>query len=289
MGLAGAMAAGAQTPDFYRHWGDGKAEISSYRVTQPRYGEARTGYGVMVFVTEDINRDTYVKVESPTPAQERIYALKLNNVLKFQTGIYDYSVMTSVFSAVEPRTGAEPFEPLRITLTAQEWCGHVFEELTIRDNVLRGYLNSYFEKEGRQEYAFDRPGSLAVEDHLLIRIRELKGPIMEQGERRPVTLLPSLWQFRLKHAPRALRQATLSKGYEQDLQVGEQSFVAVPWRWEAGERQKLVWVEKAYPHRILAWEDNEGGRGELIRTMREPYWSLKANEDGAYRERLGIP
>ena len=59
----------------------------------------------MIFVTEDLNAGTGIKVESPAPAADRVYVLKLNNVLKFTTGIYDYSVMTSVFSAVEPRTG----------------------------------------------------------------------------------------------------------------------------------------------------------------------------------------
>lgn len=285
-----APQAAAEDPDFYRHWGDGRAEISSYRVVQPRYGEARNGYGVLIFVTEDINRDTYVKVESPTPPENRVYTLKLNNILQFGTGIYDYSVMTSVFSAVEPSVGAvEPFQPLRVTLTAQEWCGHVFEELTVRDGKLRGYLNSYFETEGRQEYEFDRPRRMAIEDHLLIRIRELKGPVMEQGEQRPVTFVPSLWQFRLQHAPRSLKQGTLNKGYEQDIEVGGRTHKAVPWRWEVGPRQKLVWVEKAYPHRILAWEDNRGASGELMKTIRQPYWSLKSNEDAMYRDRLGIP
>ena len=77
------------SPDFYGHWADGMAEISSYRVVQPRYGENREGHGVMIFVTEDLNRNTMIKVESPTPKEDRLYVLKLNNVLKFTTGIYD--------------------------------------------------------------------------------------------------------------------------------------------------------------------------------------------------------
>ena len=44
----------AETPDFYAHWGDGKAEVSSYRIVQSRYGERREAYGVLVFVTEDM-------------------------------------------------------------------------------------------------------------------------------------------------------------------------------------------------------------------------------------------
>jgi hypothetical protein len=88
--------AASSAADFYAHWGDGKAELSSYKVVQPRYGELREGYGVMIFVTEDINSKTYIKVESPTADKDRLYVLKLNNVLKFTTGIYDYSRGKSV-------------------------------------------------------------------------------------------------------------------------------------------------------------------------------------------------
>ena len=48
-------------------------------------------------------------------------------------------------------------------------------------------------------------------------------------------------------------------------------------------------TEDVYPHRILRWEDSAGRRGELIQTMRVPYWQLQANADKVYRRELGIP
>ena len=63
--LLGAVPVGAV--DFYAHWADGKAEVSSYEVIQPRYGELRQGYGVMIFVTESLHRQTFIKADSPTP------------------------------------------------------------------------------------------------------------------------------------------------------------------------------------------------------------------------------
>ena len=48
-------------------------------------------------------------------------------------------------------------------------------------------------------------------------------------------------------------------------------------------------TEDAYPHRIVRWEDGDGGRGELMQTMRVPYWQLQASEDEVYRRELGIP
>jgi hypothetical protein len=50
----------------------------------------------------------------------RVYpVLKLNAVRKFQTGIYDYSVLTSTFA----RTAAG-FPVAKLSFSIQEWCGH---------------------------------------------------------------------------------------------------------------------------------------------------------------------
>lgn len=283
----GGIGVGAD-PDFYQYWGDGKAEISSYQVVQPRYGEPREGYGVMIFVTEDLHRDSFIKVESPgVPADERLYALKLNNVLKFDTGIYDYSVMSSVFSAVEGPD--HPFELCRISLSVQEWCGQVFEEVILRGGQVQGDLNSYFEKEGRQQYELAAPVTFESEDHLLIRIRELKGPWMAAGEEKQLVLLPSLWSFRVKHQSRSTVPARLAKGQLGKFGAEGQSLAAFPWTLEAAGRTKTIWVEAAYPHRILGWEDSQGGRGELLVTVREPYWQLNHNADAGWRQQLKLP
>jgi hypothetical protein len=277
----------ADEPDFYQYWGDGKAEISSYEVVQMRYGEAREGRGVLVFVTEDINRKTLVKVESPTPAADRLYTLKLNNVLKFNTGIYDYSVMTSVFSQVQGEAG--DFAVQKITFSAQEWCGHVFEEVRRETGKLHGELNSYFEREGKQDYSMDLPEDFASGDNLLIRLRELRGPIMEEGEEVSVDLLPGLWDLRSRHAQRELVPATLSKGAVEKVKAGGGLEAATKWTLKAGDYSKTYWIEKAYPRRVLAWEDSQGSSGRLKTTMREPYWGLHDNKDEVYRDRLQIP
>ena len=235
------------------------------------------------------NRETFIKVESPTPGKDRLYVLKLNNVLKFNTGIYDYSVMTSVFSAVEGLESSKSFELCKITLSAQEWCGHVFEEVQMRQGRLQGALNSYFEREGRQLYELPVAGKFASEDHLLIRIRELRGPILAAGEEQVVQLLPALWHLRALHRPRDLVKARLAKGHVEQIEVGGDSLAAIPWSLETEGREKTIWVEKAYPRRILAWMDSAGGRGELLATLREPYWQLQSNADEVFRTRLQIP
>ena len=51
----------------------------------------------------------------------------------------------------------------------------------------------------------------------------------------------------------------------------------------------MLWLmtEDAYPP--VRWEDSDGGRGELMRTIRVPYWQLQADADEVYRRELGIP
>ena len=131
-------------------------------------------------------------------------------MLKFPTGIYDYAVMTSVFSAVEGgRNGS--FELRKLTLSAQEWCGQVYDEVQVRGGRLEGQLNSYFEREGRHSYVLPLPPDFASEDHLLIRIRELRGPIMVSGEEVEVALLPRF----LVSAPAAPSPSDRSSQTEQ--------------------------------------------------------------------------
>lgn len=120
----------AAAQDFWSWWGDGKGEISSYKIIAPRYGELREGWSVLVFVTEEVSRTTRIKVESDAiPQNDRAPVLKLNRVVKFNTGIYDYSILTSTFSAVESELGKPRFEPMKISFSAQEWCGHVYQML----------------------------------------------------------------------------------------------------------------------------------------------------------------
>ncbi|MEE2657720.1 MAG: hypothetical protein VX733_04390 [Candidatus Latescibacterota bacterium] len=283
------LASGVAAQDFYQYWGDGRAEVSSYKVIQSRYGEHREGYGVMIFVTEDINKETLIKVESSQPESHRIYSMKMNNVLKFTTGIYDYSVMTSVFSAVEPRRGDRPFELQRITHTVQEWCGHVFEEVQFRHGKILGDLNSYFEREGRQHWQFEEPEAFVSEDHLWIQVRELKGDLMEEGDTHGLTILPSLWYFRLRHQDRKLMVATLHKGGVESITVDGEPRPARLWRWQFADYENTVWVDAAYPHRILRWQDSTGDSGHLLESERLPYWGLHDNEHEPLRGQLRIP
>ena len=112
---------------------------------------------------------------------------------------------------------------------------------------------------------------------------------MEVGETREIAILPSLWYLRQTHRPHALVAGAIGKGEAETLEIGDTTYEAVPWRLVLGARARTVWTEVAYPHRILKWEDSDGGSGEWVKTIRMPYWQLQGTSDEFYRRELGIP
>src|SRR5437879_1004520 len=63
------LAGAARAEDFWKWWGDGKAELDGYALTQPRYGEPREGTAVLVFVTEDFSDSARVKADPGKPSR----------------------------------------------------------------------------------------------------------------------------------------------------------------------------------------------------------------------------
>ncbi|MCH7549394.1 MAG: hypothetical protein IH969_07665, partial [Candidatus Krumholzibacteriota bacterium] len=140
--LAGTRVVPAVASDFGSYWHDGKAELSGYRLKVSRYGQEREGHAVMIFVTEPFSDSKRVKVNDHTKnPSDVVDVIKLNLVRDFQTGIYDYNTMTSVFSRTSD------FAPLKVTFSSAEWCGHVYGEQRFGEEELREKCFSYFEDE----------------------------------------------------------------------------------------------------------------------------------------------
>jgi hypothetical protein len=279
-----------ETPNgFWDYWGDGKGEVSSYRVVVPRYGELREGFSVLVFVTEDISRTTRIKVESNAiPPSERVPVLKLNRVVKFTTGLYDYSLMTSTFSSVNAELGRAPFAPLKISFSGQEWCGHVLQILIPQRDQVELTLHSYFEREGDQKRNIELPANAAFEDNLPIWIRELNGEALAAGQRRELQIFPNSWHSRATHQQADFQAGWIMKEEGEALKGMNGSAPTWRWTWQIGNRKETYWVEKNYPRRILKWSSSDGNQGELKKSLRLPYWSLHNNADVPYRKQLGI-
>ncbi len=291
-----AAAAPAQHPTkgFDAYWRRGKAELNRFRLLESRYGELHRGHAVLVFVVEDMRPDLQVKDESADPrARGSIPVMKLNRLERFTTGIYDYSMMLSVFVPLD--LAAHPLA-LKATASVQEWCGQVWEQLNLGDAGWRLRLHSYFEKE------HDREATLArapLEDALLVKIR-LDPAALPVGDLRVV---PGLFDSRLRHrepkaveAKATLEEKTVPVRLDETAGEPDPKLMRYTIEYPALARRFAIVFERAFPHRIQGFEDAfTDGRGRRRRTaaVREKtilsdYWNRRFNRDAPLRAEFGL-
>ena len=254
------------------YWYAGDAEINSYALTQTRYGEQRTGDATLIFVTEPFSGKKQVKLDDPDQADDKVSVLKLNAVRKFPTGIYDYSMMTSVFTPVSldqhPHT-------LKATCTSQEWCGQSFTQLNHEGGKYRVRQYSYFESEGDEDRKVE---DVLLEDELFTRLR-IDPKSIPTGT---VELIPNLFHGRFSHDPIRPKQARikLQQGTDTNQLIVEYLHV---------DRTLIVDVSNTFPYTIEGWEE-QGKRGASKATLRKriktAYWGQNANKYEALRDSL---
>ncbi|HET9939894.1 MAG TPA: hypothetical protein VFR25_02215 [Candidatus Eisenbacteria bacterium] len=297
-GLA-ALALVSMGAAFESHWQDGKAELDGYRYTVTRYGHARAGTAVMVYVTEPFSEAKRVKVDHPTPGSaDVVEALKLNFIRDFQTGIYDYNTMVSLFAR------SRDFSPMKISFSGSEWCGNVYEEMLFERYHLADRYQSYFEGESdARRLTLVKPG--IAEEELFILLRDLRSDWLAPGQKRKIAFLPAAFYRRLTHRPLIWTQAVIERGKGVEaVTVPAGRFDAVRYVVKVADgREGTFWVERAYPHRILRWTwlpaagmTQRGGwspaegldQGELAGSQRLPYWQLHEPGDEKYLAQLGL-
>ncbi|HEV8254487.1 MAG TPA: hypothetical protein VGQ78_07020 [Vicinamibacteria bacterium] len=285
--LMALCAAPAAAQDFWAHWGDGRAELNGYRLVQPRYGAPRVGTAVLVFVTEDLSDALRVKADpGKHPAAEVYPVMKLNAVRDFQTGIYDYNVMTSVFARV-----SAGWPVAKVSFSSQEWCGHVYHQLLPRGPRLEGEFHSYFDGEADGRDALEMPADGIFEDALPILLRGWNGVYLARGASRTVRLLPSLLRARLEHKPLAWTNATIARAPRAaPLAVPAGAFEVDEWTVsEAGGRTTRYFVESAPPYRLVRWSSDTGEEAVLLGSTRLAYWKLNGPGGERHLAELGLP
>ncbi|MFQ5511666.1 MAG: hypothetical protein ACE5EO_07440 [Candidatus Krumholzibacteriia bacterium] len=282
--MAWAGPSRANDKEFDSHWHDGKAELSGYRLTVSRYGQERKGTCVTIYVTEPFSESKRVKVDDAgRNPSDTFDALKLNIVRDFQTGIYDYNTMTSVFV----RSG--DFSPAKISFTSAEWCGHVYEDLRFDRNGIRGHYYSYFEDESGPRQLDAAPDGVA-EDNLFILLRGLRGAYLEPGGKKRIQLLPSAYSGRLSHKPPAWVGAEIERETKTvRIRVPAGGFKVMVYRVAVDDgRDGTFYVEEQYPHRIVKWRFAPDLDAELTGSERLQYWRLNQNGHESYLKKLGL-
>lgn len=262
------------------YWFGGQAEITSFKIQQARYGEIREGYAIMVFVSEHFSKTNFTKTDSPSNEDQSV--LKLNFLKKFNTGIYDYSIMTSTFLPFNERKHS-----LKITTSVQEWCGHVFMELINQNKNFNVLIKSYFEGENDQEHKLDKT---YLEDDFWSLIR-LNPALIPTGN---TEVIPSFAFLRLKHLELKAYSCDI---FQEEISSTEKELTL---NYPAIDRKVTIRFQKDFPYRINGWSETyESGfgenkkvqtsTGEAMVTIKSAYWEQNQNNQAFLRDSLNIP
>lgn len=266
------------TEQFKQYWYAGKAEINSYALTQSRYGQSREGSAVLIFVKEDFSRREHVKLDDPKEEKlDKVGVLKMNYTKNFTTGIYPYSMLLSAFTPIDLQYDNAS---LKVTMSVQEWCGHVFTQMNLRGNRYNIKSYSYFEQEGDESFSVKK---VLLEDELwnLIRLDHTRLPIGE------IEIMPGLFFTRLNHTELQPVKAVASKAENDSTCQYNLTF--------AGNRSLSIVFQKTFPYKIMQWKESwtEGGNimsstGTLKKTLFTDYWTKNKNEFSYLRDSLEL-
>jgi hypothetical protein len=266
---------------FNEYWFQGLAEISRFELEQVCYNEIHKGDAVLIFVTEEFFSDRQVKSEHGRQPGA-VSVLKLNFLKKFKTGIYPYSLMSSIFTPIErkafPRT-------LKVTTSIQEWCGQSFTQLNLKEGKYHILLRSYFMNESDQQYAVE---ATQLEDDIWTSIR-INPFELRTGE---IQLIPGSQFSRLKRINQEVRKAVATLGADDDLYTYTINYKDIP-------RNLIIRFKKTFPYEILEWEEAfvpEKGTDQSVLTTRAvrthvmlvDYWNKNTVKDLVYRKKLGL-
>lgn len=271
---------------FSDYWYKGKAEITRYQLEQARYGEIHNGDAVMIFVTEDFLKKEQVKHEFGNGDSYPV--LKLNATRNFNTGLYPYSLMTSVFTSVDFSTP----KTQKVTFSGQEWCGHVFMQLNRKNKNLVVKHFSYFQAEGDNQVNLPL---VAMEDDIWTRIR-MAPNLLPEGN---FQMLPSLWFTRLLHKKFGLLKAKASLEKVSNGTLSAETIYQYTLTYPSVNRTLKIAFQTSAPYKILGWEDTyQSGFGASAKTlvtkatktheMMTDYWSKNKNKDLPLRKQLGL-
>lgn len=256
-----------------KYWYSGLAEISSYEISQARYGELRKGEAVLVFVTEPFSYESMTKADRSRESNKSV--LKCNFTKRFNTGIYPYTLMTSTFTPIQ-----RPMMSPKITHGMQEWCGQVFMEYQRPAENLE--IKSYFEGENANfslknaRFENDLWGSLRINPESI--------PTGKQE------LVPDFAFLRFRHLD--------PEPMACEISIEKKDELILTLDYSDIRRKLTIKADKDFPHTIQSWEEsyNSGfgssevlvSSGKRMKTIRVDYWNRNRNSDEYLRDSLQL-
>lgn len=262
---------------FWDTWSDGYAEVSTYQLLIPRYGEPREGESITIFVSETFSERQRVKADpNKNPKSDEFPVMKLNWQRNFQTGIYDYSEMLSSFLGLAPIAGRPLGALAKASFSRQEWCGHTFAQALFDSNRIRISGTSYFDGDADLTQTMNGPTTGISEDALAFWARRMSPPFLEPGESKDLPFLTGLRSARDAHQPMAWSRINLTRNTPlQTIEVPAGEFEVEAFSAQlANGRGYVFFVETEAPHRIIRWQFTSGESADLVASERVKYWEL---------------
>ena len=256
----------------------GKAEICSYSLERARYEGLHPGEAVLIFVSEPFLLEKQVKADD-WKNRPTIPVLKMNRIDRFTTGIYDYSMFTSVFT---PVSEYDARYPLKITFSSQDWCGQSYMQL----NNNKGFdveQYSYFESEGDTSFHQD----YAITEDNIFNMARIDLDLLPTGA---FKIQPSFNYIRSSHKE--------NRAYHANASIGEQEGLMV-YNCEIPElrRSLRIFLDPKKNNRIVKWTETyptifdgklRTSTYKLKVVKKAPYWSLNAVGDKNWRDSLNL-
>jgi hypothetical protein len=274
--------------DFHSYWYNHGAEITRFELEQSRYGEIHSGHAVLIFVTEPFRPDIQVKSDFEASREKSIPILKLNFIKRFNTGIYDYSMMKSVFTPV-PSEQHQFSKTLKVSTTRQDWCGHVYLQYNLEEDHYKVKQYSYFEKEGDKTVNIP---SVYLEDEIWTRIRIDPRTLPLGG----IEMIPGSFFTTLRMIDLRVEKAVaeLTNKQERNLSISQYTVT-----YPSLERTLSIRFNQNFPHDILSWSEtypNGSGKDAKVLTTKArrthavmvDYWNKNSVKDLKLRKELGL-
>jgi hypothetical protein len=274
--------------DFHSYWYNHGAEITRFELEQSRYGEIHSGHAILIFVTEPFLPDIHVKSDYESSRKRSIPVLKLNSIKRFNTGIYDYSMMKSIFT---PTLTEKPqyIKTLKVSTTRQDWCGHVYLQYNLEGDQYKVKQYSYFEKEGDKSLTIP---SVHLEDDIWTRIR-IAPETLPLGK---IKMIPGSF-FTILHTIEAGAEdaiAELTHTREGDSGISQYTVT-----YSSLQRTLSIHFNQNFPYDILSWSETypsgAGKNAKILTTnarrthaVMTDYWNKHSLEDLNLRKELGL-
>lgn len=257
-------------PAFFQdeaYWGDGLAEFTTYEAQQVRYGEARPCEVLHIVVREPFSNRELVKAELGSTGGS-YPVIKLNQVLRIPTGVYVYQQMHSAFWR------ADSGRLVKASLTSHDACGNSYKELRALAGLAaigkRGWTyewRTYWEGMSAGTETVRGGKDAIFYDELPVRVRTIDFTKAQAGGF-SVLLTASIIRSKkdeVKFAPAQVNWARKSEAIVVEVA-------------HAGGRDVFT-LEAKRPHLLREWQQADGGRLKVRRSLKIDYWNMNKNGD----------